>query len=304
MPKCLNDATKSYKGDEPSPKGFGYSAGKLESGTVKNGKDGKFWIVKEYTTGKRWIKHKIVSGEELLNLDNGTLMEDDNKDVLIIKETDGKKQWIKFDFGTLPDDCYVTAHIPECELIKSETGLEQKFGGKKPFFVKGDKWPIGNDKELIFLCQFRDPRNIAETHILYQVFVSEDYENFEIKKVDFNKIDIKKQIIIESKDKLKLKPYLIKSWSESKELVSFKNLVTKLNLSNNAEKLLWDKYHEHDLIGNDKLKVGGTPIVTQGDDYDEYDLLQLSESKYLKFGWGDTGIAHISKKLELVWDCC
>jgi hypothetical protein len=298
MPKCLNDATKSYKGNEPSPKGLGYSAGKLESGTIKNGKDGNFWIVKELSTGsKRWTKHTIVSGEELLNLDNGTLMEDENKDVLIIREIDGKKQWDKFDFGTLPDDCYVTAYIPECELIKSETGLEEKFGGKKPFFTKGEEWP----EELIFLCQFKDPRN--KDDVLYQVFVSEDYD-FKIKKVSFTKADIKKQIIIESKDKLKLKPFLIKSWSESKELVSFKNLINKLSLSSNAEKLLWDKYYKHDLIGDDGLKVGGTPVVTQGDDYDKYNLLQLSESKYLKFGWGDAGIAHVSEKLELVWDCC
>ena len=26
MPKCINDKKKSYKGDEPSPKGLGYCA--------------------------------------------------------------------------------------------------------------------------------------------------------------------------------------------------------------------------------------------------------------------------------------
>ena len=35
----------------------------------------------------------------------------------------------------------------------------------------------------------------------------------------------------------------------------------------------------------------------------KYDLLQLSESNILEFGWGDSGVAHISKKLSLQWDC-
>jgi hypothetical protein len=45
MPKCINDQTKSYKGDEPSPKGLGYSASLLEPGYVQEGNDGNIWIV-------------------------------------------------------------------------------------------------------------------------------------------------------------------------------------------------------------------------------------------------------------------
>jgi len=52
MPRCINDETKTYKGDEPSPKGLGYSAGKLKDGDTHMGKDGNMWIKKN----DKWIK--------------------------------------------------------------------------------------------------------------------------------------------------------------------------------------------------------------------------------------------------------
>ncbi len=59
MPYCKNDPQKSYKGDEPSPKGLGYCAHSENIGTVKNGKDGNKWIISSTSKGvKRWIKHK------------------------------------------------------------------------------------------------------------------------------------------------------------------------------------------------------------------------------------------------------
>ena len=45
MPYCKNDHKKSYKGDEPSPKGLGYCAHSENIGTIKNGKDGNKWII-------------------------------------------------------------------------------------------------------------------------------------------------------------------------------------------------------------------------------------------------------------------
>jgi len=61
MPKCLNDSKKTYKGDEPSPKGIGYSATIEEVGKIMKGKDNNLWIVKEGTEGKkRWIKFNDI----------------------------------------------------------------------------------------------------------------------------------------------------------------------------------------------------------------------------------------------------
>lgn len=57
MAKCLNNPKKTYKGTEPSPKGFGYCAGEMKVGEKKKGKDGNMWIVKRVKNGsKRWMK--------------------------------------------------------------------------------------------------------------------------------------------------------------------------------------------------------------------------------------------------------
>ena len=57
MPKCLNDPSKNYKGNEPSPKGLGYCAHAEKVGSKMKGKDGNFWIVKEDKNKvKRWYK--------------------------------------------------------------------------------------------------------------------------------------------------------------------------------------------------------------------------------------------------------
>jgi hypothetical protein len=64
MPECKNDPKHSYKGDEPSPKGFGYCAHAENIGVIKNGKDGNKWIVKKIKNGsKRWIKLLIKEQE-------------------------------------------------------------------------------------------------------------------------------------------------------------------------------------------------------------------------------------------------
>lgn len=59
MPKCKNNSKRSYKGNEPSPKGLGYCAHTLKEGSKKIGKDGNKWIVKKIKNGQlRWMKFK------------------------------------------------------------------------------------------------------------------------------------------------------------------------------------------------------------------------------------------------------
>ena len=58
MPKCIDDPSRSYKGNEPSPKGLGYCAHTQSVGTSKTGNDGNIWIVKTtYKGTKRWVKN-------------------------------------------------------------------------------------------------------------------------------------------------------------------------------------------------------------------------------------------------------
>lgn len=57
MPKCKNDTKKFYKGNEPSPKGFGWCAHAESISKKRKGKDGNMWIIKQIKNGsKRWVK--------------------------------------------------------------------------------------------------------------------------------------------------------------------------------------------------------------------------------------------------------
>lgn len=68
MPYCINDPTKTYKGDEPSPKGVGYCAHTEELGTIKNGLDKKKWIISITSKGvKRWVQYKSKKEEQMKN---------------------------------------------------------------------------------------------------------------------------------------------------------------------------------------------------------------------------------------------
>jgi len=69
MPKCLNDKTKTYKGDEHSPKGLGYCASAEEDEKIMEGKDNNLWKVKLTSNGqKRWYKVK----DEIPKKENNT----------------------------------------------------------------------------------------------------------------------------------------------------------------------------------------------------------------------------------------
>jgi hypothetical protein len=91
MPKCLNDSKKTYKGDEPSPKGIGYSATIEEVGKIMKGKDNNLWIVKLISNGqKRWIKNTLRTNKEELKSEDITT---NNKKLVEIEENiiDDKK---------------------------------------------------------------------------------------------------------------------------------------------------------------------------------------------------------------------
>ena len=57
---CKNDPMKTYKGNEPSPKGLGWCAHAESKNTIKSGKDGNKWIISLTKNGtKRWIKYNL-----------------------------------------------------------------------------------------------------------------------------------------------------------------------------------------------------------------------------------------------------
>ena len=71
MPLCKNDPKKSYKGDEPSPKGLGYCAHAEKVGVTKKGKDGNKWKIETTSKGvKRWVKQKSNTIKKINKNDN------------------------------------------------------------------------------------------------------------------------------------------------------------------------------------------------------------------------------------------
>lgn len=320
MPKCINDETKTYKGDEPSPKGLGYSAGKLKDGDTHMGKDGNMWFVKKTTTSNRWMKQKgDISKDDISKDDISEKKVDISKDdtftvtklkkekdkILMCIESNDKKTWEEFDFTKLPEDFYTYAYIPICEkIVGKETGLEEKFGGSVPFLTKENRMP----KDYILLCQFKDPRD-KDSDIMYQVFIDEkldDMDNYEIRQIKLDQDTIKKQIKYNGAES-EYAPYKIIDWEKKKEVISLSKLKEKLNFSDTIESALRNIYYDdekNELMPSMGIKVGGTPMATQSGDYQDLDLIQLTYEPFLNFEWGDSGIAHVSKDGRLEWDCC
>lgn len=67
MPKCLNDSTKRYTGDENTPKGRGYTASAEKLGTRKKGTDGRMYVVTKAGSYKKWSLVKSKSNKNNSN---------------------------------------------------------------------------------------------------------------------------------------------------------------------------------------------------------------------------------------------
>ena len=164
MPFCHNDTSKKYTGNEKSPLGLGYTALVEPVNKIQIGKDNNYYIVKQYNNNlKRWKK---INDFSIL-------------------------------FNDLPKEYFTDAYKPITKSITKETGLEEKFGGEIPFFIKGEKWPSKNEYNMTFFCQFKDPRK--KDNILYRVFINIDEpygicDDYWINKIELSPQNTKKQI--------------------------------------------------------------------------------------------------------------
>lgn len=59
MPKCLNNPSKRYTGNENTPKGKGYIASAEKIGKKMRGTDGNMYVVSSKGGNKRWVKASI-----------------------------------------------------------------------------------------------------------------------------------------------------------------------------------------------------------------------------------------------------
>jgi len=284
MPKCINDTTKSFKGDEQSPKGLGYSASAEEVGTVMAGNDGNNWRVIQTKTCKRWVR---------INVGNNI-----------------KKK--RIDFNNLDENYYIYSYTPiiSNEIINEENGLEEKFGGTKPFFIEGESWPHVDNQPMKLVCQFKNPEK--KDNILIRVFsdIDEDYQNddpvFKIIKIELNQENLKKQVFLSPPSFFKeYKPYEIKGWTPVKELKSLPYIMNKFGYDKIPCKY-HTNYYDSDYLPSDKLKFGGTSMYCQyssGGQEESNNFLQFSKTAYFPHEWGDAGIAHLDENGNLEWDC-
>lgn len=304
MPKCLNDPNKTFSGKEPSPKGLGYSASAESKGKTMHGKDENMWEVVETKTCKKWMRVKTPKKVEL-------------------------------DFDNLSDKFYTNAYIPITTQIKfeEETGLEDKFGGNKPFFIKGETWPIDKlEIPMKFFGQFKDPQK--DDKILFRIFIAIDndsdqlIENYSINKIELNEENIQNQIVIkntfledirnmdkytdedsdEDSDEYIFLPYKITHWEIKKELKFLRYITAHFNINEDSDEfsnIYFDKYFESKYCPSSGIKVWGTPIFTQYKIRDPIfkSFFQITQSKELPYEWGDSGIAHIYENFILDWDC-
>jgi uncharacterized protein YwqG len=289
MPICKNYPSKLYRGIEQSPLGLGYSADGENVSSIRKGLDENLYIVKQTRAGKKWYKFDL-----------------------------------EIDFDILPNDCYLDTYIPKCSKIEDsvKTSTLQKFGGRYPFFIKGEQWPIDPDGiPMVFCCQFIDPRK--NNKIMYRVFLPIDndndcgIDNYYIDKINLNNENLSRQILItKPNNKINIENttydcYLINEWQKTKELKSFEFLSMKFNIpkyiyntNNDLYYAYYSKFEAAKYYPSTSIKIGGTPQSTQGNLYTSHDLLQLSDSMYLPYMWGDAGIGHISEDCKLEWDCC
>ena len=191
-----------------------------------------------------------------------------------------------------------------------ETGLEDKFGGSVPFFVKGETWPLDlNSNPMIFICQYRLNIYEDDCQTLYRVFLSKNInivtESNSIQTIKLNEENLKNQIRLEA-NQLDANPlYIITNWKKKQELVTWSELQKIIKTDEQYDSFTTrEEYNNHSLYPSEMVKFGGTPIYCQYNEQIQKNFLQLTQCEICPYKWGDSGIAHISENGYLSWDCC
>jgi hypothetical protein len=146
MPKCLNDKTKTYKGDEPSPKGLGISASAEEDGKIMQGKDNNLWKVKLTSNGqKRWSKVKDeIPKKENTATDNASTCQSEK---LVAKEKEEKiKSTIRQAvFHNIVDEIFPHYQRTGCIGLKNDKYNEEieKYISENTYIKCGDILFVG-----------------------------------------------------------------------------------------------------------------------------------------------------------------
>ena len=160
MPKCKNDPTRYFKGNEPSPKGLGYCTYNMKVGTIKKGKYGNKWKVREIKNGtKRWIKINKYDINKIKRYLENKLY----------------KWWFQLSNGGIiivyKDNSYKTVLSSKKDKKKQEEHEKKWKELEKDKNVKYIIWDcISIDSLQLFVnyLLFKTPNNIIEKFIIYK----------------------------------------------------------------------------------------------------------------------------------------
>ena len=204
-------------------------------------------IIKEDIEKKEDIEEKedIKEKEEMVP----KKCENRIQDKMLVEKEKNTIENKKDNLDNLGTNYYRSCYIPNFEKEeKDENGLEEKIGGKLPFFIKDEIWPLDiNLNPMIFLCQYKDRKN---TKKMIRIFYSLN-NDVNVSFIELSKENISKQIYIEQP--IYNKPIFILSWNIDIELISYEELKKTKNIS-------FENYREHPMYPTDNIKIGGTCI--------------------------------------------
>lgn len=139
MSKCLNDASKTYTGEEPSPKGRGFCAHAERVGTVMKGTDNSMWkvqLIKNKT--KRWIRVKSITKKKKQETKRTVKIQLKHE----LKETTDKYIKLNKELATKISDLKNTLN----QLDKDKKSLKKNYDKKKKYYAERIKREISNEK--------------------------------------------------------------------------------------------------------------------------------------------------------------
>jgi hypothetical protein len=247
-----------------------------------------------------------------------------------IEKKDGQKIWVKpteladiINLDNMPIEDMNEVYFPVVDenVVEDENGLEEKFGGDIPFFIKGEKWPMVEEVPMTFLCQIKDPRE-KNTNFLYRIFSDIDSPGFDeeywITKIELNEENLKNQIFIDkpncdlsitrSNEITTIDAYLIQSWKKDYELKDIDYYREKFNIFElHYSSDSFSVYYNSKKAPSRDIKIGGTPTSTDrycnNSEAQEYNLLQITFCKWIPcLWWGETEMIHISNDCEFICD--
>lgn len=209
-----------------------------------------------------------------------------------------------------PKELFVDVYFPElkpmtqADMKNMKMMVSERIGGRTFLTTQEAKnMSIHNH----FIMQIKDPK---KKNILIRIFWSDILMDFTALPYDLNK----KETPLTNKFLFYITPancddpqYKITSWKKSKELKSF-DIVKKYIMKNNknlSEEEIYNLFSKSKYAPSYDIKMYGTPMTTQLDHWGKYNLLQIvGHNKYIKYGFGDSGIAHVHPKTyKIGWDC-